>query len=188
MALITGLQTMTLALGLTLGFLLQRGGVETFSWIYDNWVPLLSASLAMSFIQATWVWAYSFFSGELLALGGNSGNIVYDVRACIHWPVYPATCAGAHTQWFLGRPLNPTLPGFPKFDLKTFNEVRPGIIGWTLLNIACACEQYLRNGRVTDSMILVVLFQAWYSFDSLWEEVRRRSLNSQNTTHCSRRS
>jgi len=74
---------MTLALGLTCGFCLQQGGIETFSWIFDNWVPLLSASLAMSGVQATWVWGYSFFSRELLALGGNSGNIVYDVRACV---------------------------------------------------------------------------------------------------------
>jgi delta14-sterol reductase len=71
---------MTLALGITFGFLLHKGGIESFSWVYDNWVPLLSASLAMSAIQATWVYAYSFFSGELLALGGNSGNIIYDVR------------------------------------------------------------------------------------------------------------
>lgn len=79
--LMPGLQTMTLALGCTVGFLLHSGGVERFSWVYDNWVPLLSAALAMSFIQATWVYAYSFFSGELLALGGNSGNVVYDVSA-----------------------------------------------------------------------------------------------------------
>jgi len=104
----------------------------------------------MSAFQATWVYAYSYYSGELLALGGNSGIFIYD--------------------WFLGRPLNPTVPGFPSFDIKTFNEVRPGIIGWPLLNIACACEQYLRFGKVTDSMWMVVLFEMWYSFDSLWQE------------------
>lgn len=80
------------------------------------------------------------------------------------------------------------MPGFPNFDLKTFNEVRPGIIGWALLNIACACEQYLRNGRVTDSMILVVLFQGWYSLDSLWEEVHCPMSPGRMTLTRSRRS
>lgn len=71
---------MFLTLGLVAGFLLQPGGIEKFSWIYDHWVPLMSASLAMSIVQATWVYVWSFFSGELLALGGNSGNLIYDVR------------------------------------------------------------------------------------------------------------
>jgi delta14-sterol reductase len=71
----------------------------------------------------------------------------------------------------MGRPLNPTLPLLPSLDLKTFNEVRPGIIGWALLNISCACEQYLRHGKLSDSMILVLAFEGWYCFDSLWNEV-----------------
>ena len=78
-ALMSGFYTMVLTFGLTVGFLLQPGGVEKFTWIYDNWIPLTSAALAMSVIQATWVYAYSYFSGELLALGGNSGNFIYDV-------------------------------------------------------------------------------------------------------------
>lgn len=40
----------------------------------------MSSSLAMATFQAVWVYVWSFFSGELLALGGNSGNVVYDVR------------------------------------------------------------------------------------------------------------
>ena len=156
---------MVLTFGLTVGFLLQPGGVEKFTWIYDHWIPLTSAALAMSILQATWVYTYSYFSGELLALGGNSGNFIYDVSCRI------IDSAPADYKWFMGRPLNPTFPGFPNFDIKTFNEVRPGIIGWDLLNIACACEQYVRIGRVTDSMILVLLFEGWYTFDSLWQEV-----------------
>jgi len=33
----------------------------------------------MATAQAAWVYAWSFFSGELLALGGNSGIFIYDV-------------------------------------------------------------------------------------------------------------
>jgi delta14-sterol reductase len=72
----------------------------------------------------------------------------------------------------MGRPLNPTPPGFPAFDIKTFNEVCPGIILWVVLNISCACEQYVRYGAVTDSMWLVLGMQAIYAADCLWLEVR----------------
>ena len=139
-------------MGLLTGLLLQPGGIERLSWVYDHFVPLLSASVAMSLAQAGWVYAYSFFSGELLALGGNSGRFFYD--------------------FWMGRPLNPTFPGFPSFDIKTFNEVRPGIIGWVVLNVACACEQYLRQGRVSDSMWLVIAFEGYYAADCLYSEVR----------------
>ncbi len=33
----------------------------------------------MAIIQAAWVYAYSFYSRELLAIGGNSGIFIYDV-------------------------------------------------------------------------------------------------------------
>jgi delta14-sterol reductase len=54
-------------------------GPEPFAWLYAHWVQLMTASLAMSILQAIYVYAISFVSGELLALGGNSGNPFYDV-------------------------------------------------------------------------------------------------------------
>ncbi|WVO16402.1 hypothetical protein L204_104077 [Cryptococcus depauperatus] len=77
---------------------------------------------------------------------------------------------GATFQFFLGRPLNPTFPKFPTFDIKTFNEVRPGMILWLLLNISCACEQYTRLGKLTDSMWIVLASQGWYVLDCLLQE------------------
>lgn len=146
-----GIWTMLLTLGITAG-VIARGdsGIEAMTYLYDHWVPLTSAALAMATAQAVWVYAYSFFNGELLALQGNTGNVIYD--------------------FFMGRPLNPTFPGFPSFDIKTFNEVRPGIIGWVMLNISCACEQYVRTRTVTDSMILVLIFEGWYAADCLISE------------------
>ncbi|OWZ74451.1 hypothetical protein AYX14_00098 [Cryptococcus neoformans] len=145
-----GLYTFLLALGLLTGVLVQPRGIQAFTWLHDHFVPLMSASLAMATFQAVWVYVWSFFSGELLALGGNSGNVVYD--------------------FFIGRPLNPTIPGFPSFDIKTFNEVRPGMILWLLLNISCACEQYVRIGKLTDSMWIVLVFEGWYVLDCLLQE------------------
>lgn len=164
----SGLSTLFLTLGLACGLLLQPKGPELFSYLYDHWVPLVSATIAFAMFQSTWVWAWSFFSGELLAIGGRTGNPIYDVSpGCRR----QAGCSLADSgQFFIGRPLNPTPPLFPNFDIKTFNEVRPGIIGWVLLNIACASEQYLRLGKLTDSMIIVLVAEGWYCFDSLWNE------------------
>ncbi|WWC93994.1 hypothetical protein V866_000832 [Kwoniella sp. B9012] len=145
-----GLYTLILTLGLSVGILLNPGGIELFTWLYDHWVPLVSSSLAMATFQALWVYGYSYYNGELLALGGNSGNFIYD--------------------FFMGRPLNPHPPLFPSFDIKTFNEVRPGMILWLLLNISCACEQYLRLGTITDSMWVVLIFEGWYTVDCLIQE------------------
>lgn len=147
-----GVWTMLLTFGITAGVIARPGGkgIEAMTYLYDHWVPLVSAALVMATAQAVWVYAYSFFNGELLALQGNTGYVIYD--------------------FFMGRPLNPAPPGFPSFDIKTFNEVRPGMLGWVMLNVSSACEQYSRTGTVTDSMVLVVLFQLWYSVDCLLAE------------------
>ena len=78
-----------------------------------------------------------------------------------------------HLQWYIGRELNPSLGSF---DIKSFNELRPGLILWVLLNLSFACEQAVRRGgslaNVTDSMWLVLAFQTWYVMDGLFNEVR----------------
>lgn len=61
-------------------------------------------------------------------------------------------------------------------DIKSFNELRPGIILWQLILISMACEQATRlGGRITDSMGLVVVFESLYIVDSLYNEVRPAS-------------
>jgi delta14-sterol reductase len=71
--------TFLLALGVTSGFIL-RFGPESFTFIYSKWVGFVSAALVMSFLQAIYCYVTSFKHGKLLALGGNSGNFIYDVR------------------------------------------------------------------------------------------------------------
>ncbi|KAG8743821.1 erg24, C-14 sterol reductase [Ceratobasidium sp. 414] len=53
---------------------------------------------------------------RVLALGGNTGNVLYD--------------------WFIGRELNSRIGSF---DIKSFNELRPGMILWFLTNVSSAC-------------------------------------------------
>ncbi|KAK0532609.1 erg24, C-14 sterol reductase [Tilletia horrida] len=123
-------------------------GVESFTVWYDHWPTLVTASLANAFTQAVYCYVSSFGQGKLTAAGGNTGNPIFD--------------------WFIGRELNPRIGSF---DIKSFNELRPGLILWAVLDISCACKQYVRlNGRITDSMVLVVIFHAWYVVDALYNE------------------
>jgi delta14-sterol reductase len=69
----------------------------------------------------------------------------------------------------MGRELNPSIGSF---DIKSFNELRPGLILWVLVDISMACEQWCRlGGHVTASMVLVLLFHAHYVVDALYNEV-----------------
>ena len=72
-------------------------------------------------------------------------------------------------KFYIGRELNPTVG---PLDIKTFNELRPGMILWLLIDISLACTQATRlDGRLTDSMILVLFFQGLYIMDALYNEV-----------------
>lgn len=72
-------------------------------------------------------------------------------------------------QWFIGRGLNPRLGDF---DIKAFNEMRPGLILWIVIDFSMMAYQYSTTGRVTDSMILTVAFHTWYVLDAEFNEVR----------------
>lgn len=68
---------------LTMGALtgvIYRFGPESFTFIYERWIGFVTASIAMSVFQGVLCYLFSFRKGALLALGGNSGNPIYDVR------------------------------------------------------------------------------------------------------------
>lgn len=72
-------------------------------------------------------------------------------------------------KFYIGRELNPTVGSL---DIKCFNELRPGMILWLLIDISMACAQATRlGGRITDSMILVLFFQGLYIMDAIYNEV-----------------
>jgi hypothetical protein len=63
----------------------------------------------------------SFYpEGKLLAKGGNTGSAVYD--------------------YFIGRELNPRIGSL---DLKEFCELRPGLIGWLVINLGALRDVYM---------------------------------------------
>ena len=122
------------------------GGVQ-LSWLYDHYLELMSGSMALSVCVSVYCYAASFRRGELLAEGGQSGNVLYD--------------------FFIGRPLNPRVG---KLDLKEACELRPGLVGWALLNAGMACKQHELTGAVSGPMVLVNLFQGLYVWDALYQE------------------
>jgi hypothetical protein len=71
-------------------------------------------------------------------------------------------------KWFIGRGLNPRIGSF---DIKAFNEMRPGLILWVIIDLAMIAWQYERIGRVTDSIILTTAFHAFYVLDAEFNEV-----------------
>lgn len=148
--------------------MIYRYGPESFTFLYEKWVGFMTAALLMSIVQGLACYAESFTPGTLLALGGNTGNPIYDVCASIR---LLATESDLLVQFFIGRGLNPKIGSL---DIKYFNELRPGLILWVLANISMACEQATRRGgltKITDSMWLVLAFQGFYVADGLYNEV-----------------
>jgi len=80
--------------------------------LYDHYVQLITISCIGAFVLSVYLYASSFLPGRQLARGGNTGNHVYD--------------------FFIGRELNPRIGSL---DLKEFCELRPGLIGWAILNL-----------------------------------------------------
>lgn len=78
-----------------------------------------------------------------------AGNIIYD--------------------FFIGHELNPRIGSF---DLKFFCELRPGLIGWFMLNLMYVTKAYSVNGQLPPALTMVAFFQGLYVADALWFEVR----------------
>lgn len=114
------------------------------SQIADLFAPLAVAALLLSIVGSVILYVASYRSSKvLLALGGNSGSPVYD--------------------FWVGRELNPRIG---QLDLKFMCELRPGLIGWSLLNWAFVASAY-NNGNLTLPLVLVAGFQFWYVLDAL---------------------
>ncbi|KAJ2005291.1 erg24, C-14 sterol reductase [Coemansia thaxteri] len=130
-------------------------GTAPFLWIADNYFQLAIASYIFSSAQALFVYLYSFRASNadgspvMLALAGNSGNPVYD--------------------FFIGRELNPRVG---TLDLKYFNELRPGIMSWVMLNVCFVIKQHHTYGQASNSMWLAVVPQICYCIDTLLFEYK----------------
>lgn len=143
---------------LAAGTVAQGAEFPAWKYITDNYLQLLTANIIIVFNLSIFVYVYSFGvkpgdpNNRLLAAGGHTGNMMYD--------------------FYIGRELNPrvTLPLLGEIDIKEFMEVRPGLLGWIILNFAFAAKQYRLYGYLSDSMIFVSVVQALYVMDGQFME------------------
>ena len=149
---------MAVLLAAAVGTFIDGPDFVLWTFIWDNYVQLITANLGIAFFLACYVYYRSFSvkKGDKdmreLAAGGHSGNLIYD--------------------WFIGRELNPRvdLPIFGTIDIKVFCELRPGMLGWILLNLAFVAHQYKLYGYITDSILFITGCQALYVLDALYME------------------
>ncbi|XP_015139112.1 delta(14)-sterol reductase LBR isoform X1 [Gallus gallus] len=130
-------------------------------YLYDHFVQFAVSAAAFSMALSIYLYIRSLKAPEEdLAPGGNSGYLVYD--------------------FFTGHELNPRIGSF---DLKYFCELRPGLIGWVVINLAMLlAEMKIHNQSMPSlSMILVNSFQLLYVVDALWNE--EAVLTTMDITH-----
>ncbi|XP_076971875.1 delta(14)-sterol reductase TM7SF2 isoform X1 [Tamandua tetradactyla] len=127
-------------------------------------LPLAFAATLTAFIFSLLLYVKSLVAPAwALAPGGNSGNPIYD--------------------FFLGRELNPQA-GF--LDIKYFCELRPGLIGWVLINLSLLMQEVELRGSPSLAMCLVNGFQLLYVGDALWHEalsLQEAILTTMDITH-----
>ncbi|NWR69392.1 LBR protein, partial [Centropus unirufus] len=130
-------------------------------YLYDHFMQFAVSAAAFSMALSIYLYIRSLKAPEEeLAPGGNSGYFIYD--------------------FFTGHELNPRMGSF---DLKYFCELRPGLIGWVVINLAMLlAEMKIHNQSMPSlSMILVNSFQLLYVVDALWNE--EAILTTMDITH-----
>lgn len=144
---------------LAAGTVVEGAEFRVWTFISENYVGLLTTNILIAYALATYVYVASFSvkhpkdpNLRELAAGGHSGNMLYD--------------------WFIGRELNPriNIPIFGEVDIKAWCELRPGMLGWIILDLAFIAQQYRNFGKVTDSIVLITFSQAVYTLDALYME------------------
>ncbi|KAK7961911.1 ergosterol biosynthesis ERG4/ERG24 [Apiospora aurea] len=143
-----------------IGTYFQGADFVVWTFISDNYLQLLTASLALSNLISVYVYVASFSINPAkpdptlreLAVGGQTGNVIYD--------------------FFIGRELNPriTLPLFGEIDLKSWLEMRPGLTGWMLLDLAFVAKQYRTYGFLSDSIVFTTVVQMYYILEGQYFE------------------
>ncbi|KAL2871139.1 c-14 sterol reductase [Aspergillus lucknowensis] len=161
------LTDMLILSALAVGTYVDGADFVVWTFLWDNYPQVITANLIVCWSIAIFVYVNSFSvpapgqpNPELrqLAPGGHSGNVLYD--------------------FFIGRELNPRvrLPipfvseASRTIDIKVWCEMRPGLLGWIIMNLSNIARQYRTYGYVTDSIIISTAFQAFYVLDGIYME------------------
>jgi Delta14-sterol reductase len=125
-------------------FVLHYTSAIDLAVVADLFHSLMLGAILVSFVMSVVLYLASYRSRNVLtALGGNSGNLLYD--------------------FWVGRELNPrTGP----LDWKLMCELRPGLIGWSILNWAFVVKS-MYIGTATPSIVLIALCESFYVLDGL---------------------
>ncbi|KAM9438849.1 delta(14)-sterol reductase TM7SF2-like [Salvelinus alpinus] len=115
-------------------------------YLFELLLPLAVCAIGVSFLLSLYLCSF-WAPHHALAQGGNTGNPLYDL--------------------FMGRELNPRIGSF---DLKYFCELRPGLIGWVVINLGMLMKEVELRDSASLAMILVNSFQLLYVADALWKE------------------
>ncbi|KAM9211870.1 delta(14)-sterol reductase LBR [Dugong dugon] len=123
-------------------------GVELY-YVYNHFLQFALGAVVFSVALSVYLYARALKAPRNELSPASSGNAVYD--------------------FFIGRELNPRIGAF---DLKYFCELRPGLIGWVLINLVMLLAEMKFQNRAAPSlaMILVNSFQLLYVVDALWNE------------------
>lgn len=135
-----------------------------WTFISENYLQLLTANIILAFVISAYVYIRSFSvkssNNDLreLAAGGHTGSLVYD--------------------FYIGRELNPrvTFPLFGEVDIKAWLEMRPGLTGWVLLDLAFVAQQHRNYGYVSDSIVFTAVVQTFYVLYGQYFEERIMSM------------
>uniref|UniRef100_A0A8C2B8B3 Delta(14)-sterol reductase LBR n=1 Tax=Cyprinus carpio TaxID=7962 RepID=A0A8C2B8B3_CYPCA len=120
------------------------------SYIHAHFLQFYTSALLIVTLLSIYLFIRSRWASEdELAPGGNSGYIIYD--------------------FFMGRELNPRIKNF---DIKFFCEMRPGLMGWVLINfVMLQAEMKHQNlENPSPAMLLVNIFQLLWVVDGFWHE------------------
>ncbi|KID86420.1 Ergosterol biosynthesis ERG4/ERG24 [Metarhizium guizhouense ARSEF 977] len=129
-----------------------------WTFIDSNYLQLLTASIMLAYAISAFVYIKSFAVKpgnqhlRELARGGHTGSVIYD--------------------FYIGRELNPrvTLPFFGEIDLKAWLEMRPGLTGWALLDLAFVAKQYRNYGSLSNSILFITAVQMYYVLEGQYAE------------------
>lgn len=135
-----------------------------WTFITEHYLQIMTINILLALVISTFVYLRSFGvtpgNSDLreLAAGGHTGSVIYD--------------------FYIGRELNPrvTLPVFGEVDLKAWLEMRPGLTGWVLLDLAFVAQQHRNHGYVSDSIIFTTAVQTFYVLYGQFAEARLLSM------------
>lgn len=122
-------------------------------FVYDHWVGLVMSSILFSYAISLFVYIRSFKPGALLALGGNSGNPLYDVS---EHSLHESTLLTWFSTW-LAVSSTPVLVALISNSLQSFDQV--SLDGWWSISA----------WLVSNTLISAVLQTPWCLY---WHSIR----------------